>query len=285
MKIPARAKVAFCMCIWGSIGIFRRYIPLSSAVLACARGLAGALMLLLYLKLRHEKLDLKAMGKAKIPVIICGVLMGINWILLFESYRYTSVGIATLCYYMEPVFVILASPLVFGEKLTGRKLICVACAFFGMFLVSGILGSGDQVIGARGVILGLGAGGLYAAIMMTNKRFPGISAVDRTAVQLGAAGAVLLPYILLTEDLSSVRPGALGIVMTLAVCLIHTGIAYVLYFSSIDELPVQTLAIMSYLDPVVALLLSVFLLREPFGIAQLIGAALILGAGYMADKE
>ncbi len=284
MKISARAELALSMIIFGTIGIFRRYIPLSSSMLACVRGLIGSLFLLAFMAFKKRRPDAAAIRKNAPLTVLSGVMIGVNWILLFEAYRYTSVAVATLCYYMQPVFVILASPFVMKEKLTVKKLACTAAALFGMVLVSGVLsesGAGD----IRGVIFGLLAAVLYASVIMLNKFIKGIDAIDRTLVQMASAGLVLIPYILATEGLPSFDIGAFGLVMTLIAGIVHTGIAYVLYFGSMESIPVQTIAIMSYLDPVVALLLSVFLLREPFGIAQLAGALMILGAGYLAERQ
>ncbi|MBR0139106.1 MAG: EamA family transporter [Firmicutes bacterium] len=284
MKMSPRAELALSMIIFGTIGIFRRFIPLSSPVLACARGLIGAAFLLVFMRLKGEKPDAASIRRNAPLTLLSGVLIGVNWILLFEAFRFTSVAVATLCYYMQPVFVILASPLVMKEKLSAKKLLCTAAALLGMILVSDVIGGAGQV-SSRGVILGLLAALIYASVIMLNKFIKGIEAIDRTFVQISSAGLVLIPYILLTEGIPSFDIGAFGIIMTLIAGVVHTGIAYVLYFESMESIPVQTIAIMSYLDPVVALLLSVFLLKEPFGISQLMGAALILGAGYLAEKN
>ncbi len=272
------------MIIFGTVGIFRRFIPLSSSVLACVRGLIGASFLLAFMRFRGRKPDLASIRENAPLTLLSGVLIGFNWIMLFEAIRFTSVAVATLCYYMQPVFVILASPVVMKEKLTAKKLLCTAAALLGMILVSGVMG-GEGQANPKGVVLGLASALIYASVIMLNKFIKGIDAMDRTFVQVGSAGLVLIPYILITEGLPSFDIGAFGLIMTLVAGVVHTGIAYMLYFESMESIPVQTIAIMSYLDPVVALLLSVFLLKEPFGIAQLIGAALILGAGYLAERR
>ena len=197
-------------------------------------------------------------------LLIPGAMLGINWIFLFEAYNYTSVAAATMCYYMAPVFIILLSPLVFGEKITLRKGICSAVAVFGMVLVSDVLTSGLH--GTKGLVFGLIAAALYAAIVIINRTLDGISGEDRTIVQFAASAAVMLPYVLLTEDVTALRLTPRVLLLLLIVGVVHTGIAYVLYFGSIADVPAQTAALLSYIDPVVAVLLSLLVLKEPMSV-------------------
>ena len=280
----AMASLAASMFIFGTIGIFVRYIPLPSSLIATVRAAVGLLFLLAVSSAKGSRFTLAAVRK-KLPVLaLSGILMGFNWILLFEAYRYTTVATATLCYYLAPVFLILASPLVLGEKLTAKKLICVGLALVGMVFVSGVLQAGFR--GGKeftGILLGTGAALLYASVVLMNKRCGEVVPIHRTTVQMAAAALVLLPYVLLTENLAALRPTALGLGLLLVVGIIHTGLAYLLYFGSMNDLPAHTLAIFSYIDPIVAILLSALLLREPLGLSGIIGAVLILGAAFVSE--
>ena len=213
---------------------------------------------------------------------------GINWMLLFEAYNYTTVPIATLCYYMEPTIVMLLSPLLFGEKLTGRKVICAAAAIIGMVLVSGVTGGGEMPAGnLRGVLLGLGAAVLYSTVVIMNKRLSGINAYRKTTIQLLSAGLVMIPYLILTGGFS-IGAGKGGfsaatIALLLIVGIVHTGIAYVLYFGSIDGLRAQTVALLSYIDPVSALLFAALFLGEPLSFWGIIGAVMIIGSAIAGE--
>ena len=276
------------MIIYGTIGIFRRHIPLSSGVLACARGFLGSAFLLIFLKLRGRSLGFRMAKRDMALFILSGAMIGVNWILLFEAYNYTTVATATLCYYMQPTIVILLSPLLLNEKLTAKKALCAAAAIVGMALVTGIFegaagGSGSAGGQFKGILLGLGAAALYAAVIILNKKSGSADAYEKTILQLFSAAAVLVPYLLLTGQLKDLHPDGRALVLLAVVGIVHTGIAYALYFGSMDGLPGQTIALFSYIDPVVALLLSAFLLREPvtaFGIA---GAVLILGAAVVSE--
>ena len=290
----ALLMLASSMLIFGTIGLFRRYIPLSSGLLAFSRGILGALFLGLFLMIRRlpEQRLKKRKGswnRTSAPVffllILSGALIGVNWILLFEAYNYTTVATATLCYYMQPTIVILLSPLFFDESLTAKKLVCAFLAVFGMFLVSGAAGEGiPQGDAFRGILCGLGAAVLYAAVVIMNKCIRNIDPYLKTILQLASASVCLLPYLAVTGQLSYVKLDSFSLLMLLVVGIVHTGIAYTLYFGSTDGLRAQTIALFSYIDPVSALFISVLFLHEPMGAAGLAGAVLILGAAFAAER-
>ena len=279
----ATFKLTLSMVIFGTIGIFRRYIPLPSSLVAMTRGLTGMLFLLLVMVLRKRGMNRAAVRRKLGMLCLSGAAIGVNWILLFEAYNYTSVATATLCYYLAPMFVILASPLVVGERLTAKKLICVLAALLGMVFVSGVLEAGGGSSDLKGVLLGLGAAVLYASVVLMNKQLGDVPAWDRTIVQLGSSAAVLLPYVLLTEDMGALTftPNTIGLL--LVVGIVHTGIAYALYFGSLMQLKAQTAAILSYIDPVVAVLLSALVLREHMSLLSGLGAVLVLGAAVVSE--
>ena len=272
------------MLIFGTIGVFRRYIPLPSAFLAFARGILGGLFLLAFIKARKKGAGTKLPPGILARLAATGAMIGVNWILLFEAYSHTTVAVATLCYYMEPTIVMLLSPLLFQERLTGKKALCAAVSVLGMALVSGVIGGG-QSGGIRGVLLGLGAAVLYAAVVIMNKKTPGIDAYRKTTVQLLSAGLVMVPYLLLTNGFSGEGFSLSAVLLLLAVGVVHTGVAYVLYFGSMEGLRVQSIAVLSYIDPVSALLFSALLLREPLSALNLIGAVMIIGSAMVSEVK
>lgn len=275
----SKLSLILSMFIFGTIGIFRRYIPLPSSLLAMTRGAIGVAFLLIFMMLKKEKVNFKEIKNKLLILCISGVAIGFNWILLFEAYNYTTVATATLCYYMAPVFVIMASPFLFKEKLTLKKLICVIIALAGMVLVSGVIETGFSGISElKGVLFGIGAATLYASVVLMNKKTAGVPAYPKTAIQLGSAAIVLLPYTLLTENLAELTFEPLTIIMLIVVGVVHTGITYALYFGSMDNLKAQTVAIFSYIDPVVAIILSALILKEEMSIFGVIGAVLVLGS-------
>ena len=307
--------LASSMLIFGTIGIFRRYIPLSSGLLAFSRGLIGAFFLGVFMKCRGllkkrqeagsgagsdgagrtdringSRISLqesqgKTSARTKCLLILSGALIGFNWILLFEAYNYTTVATATLCYYMQPTIVILLSPLFFKEHLTAKKLVCAILAVLGMFLVSGAAGQGlPQGNALLGILYGLGAAALYAAVVIMNKCIRNVDPYLKTILQLASASVCITPYLAVTGQFSHVELDRFSVLMLLIVGLVHTGIAYTLYFGSTDGLKAQTIALFSYIDPVSALFFSMLFLHEPMGAAGMAGAFLILGAAFAAER-
>ena len=282
----AKLRMTAAMFIFGTIGLFVRWIPLPSSVIALARGTIGMAFLLLVMAVKKEPISREALRKNLLWLLVSGVLLGFNWILLFESYRYTSVAISTLCYYMAPILIILSSPIVLRERLTARKLLCVLAALCGMVCISGVLSEGIPSAGElKGILLGLAAAVLYAAIVLCNKRIHAISAYEKTVFQLGTSALTMLPYCLSTAAPEALSFEAQSLLMLLLVGILHTGVTYYLYFGSMEFLPAQSVAVISYVDPVVAVLASVLILREPMGLLEGVGAVLILGAAAASEFE
>ena len=278
-----KIKQIVAMTIFGTIGLVRRYIPYPSSVIAFIRGAIGSLFLLLVHFIRRDKFDGPAIKKNIVLLCISGALIGANWICLFEAYRYTSVSAATVCYYMAPVFVILVSPIVLKEAITLKKGLCALVAVGGMILVSGVIETG--LSGITGVLFGLAAAVMYAIVVILNKFIKDISANDRTLIQLAAAAIAILPYVLLTEKGTVLDTSWFVLLMVAVAGIVHTGIAYSLYFGSMKGVPAQTLALLSYIDPIIAVLLSVVVLKEAMSLPAAIGVVLVIGATIVSEVQ
>lgn len=279
----AKLGLLSAMCIFGTIGIFVKYIPLSSAAIAFIRGLLGVAFLAVVMLLFKKKPDWSAVKKNLLLLCLSGTAIGFNWILLFESYKHTTVATATVCYYLAPLFLLLASPLL-DEQLTPKKILCISAALVGIVFVSGITdGPIPSIEELLGVLMGIGAAILYAGVMFLNKKFSPIDVYDKTIMQLGVSALVLLPYLLLTQGLSISTLTGVQWGLLIIVGVIHTGLAYTIYFGSLQDLSAETVALFSYLDPVIAILLSAFLLGEKMTISGIIGSVLILGSAFYSE--
>lgn len=288
------ALMALAMAIFGTIGIFRRMIPLSSAWVAFFRGAIGSIFLIIFVLASRGNSRRKAPDRSVIfRLILTGALIGVNWALLFEAYNFTTVSIATLCYYMAPTFVIILSCIIFREKLTPLKLTCAVTSFVGMVLVSGVAGGGglSSLTGllsgglsdeAKGILFGLGAAALYAAVVLLNKSTPVSDSYTKTVIQLISATVVLIPYLVLKDGLPDAEWNIELVALLLTVGIVHTGLSYVLYFGSMEKLRTHTVAIFSYIDPVTALILSHVLLHEELTFLGIFGAVLILGSALIS---
>lgn len=273
------------MLIFGTIGIFRRYIPLSSGLLAFSRGLLGGAFLLLFVLAKGRRLA-SIEPKKLLLLALTGAAIGVNWMCLFEAYSYTAVSTATMCYYMQPTIVILLSPLVFKERLTPKKLLCAAAAIVGMVFVSGMTeGGGIQTQDITGILYGLAAAALYATVVIMNKKVQIDDDYEKTIIQLVSAAVILIPYLLLTEDFSKISLDTLAVVMVLIVGIVHTGMAYALYFGSMKGLKAQSVAVLSYIDPVFALILSAIVLGEKLSAFGILGAVLVIGSAIVSEMS
>lgn len=283
-RVIALFKLILSMLIFGSIGLLVRYIPLPSSVVAFVRAFVGVIFLLLLLIFGRTKISSVAIRKNFIYLLLSGIAIGFNWILLFESYQYTSVAVSTLCYYMAPIIVTLLSPLVLKEKITVKRLICVLFSLAGMALISGIFKTNTaQHSEGVGIMLGFGAALLYAFVILLNKKLRGINAIDRTVFQLLVAAIVLLPYNLLTCNILSIKISPTALALLAVAGIVHTGLAYYLYFGSMEHLSGQSIAVASFIDPVTAVIISITILAEPFDMYTIIGAVAILGAALISE--
>lgn len=276
-----KLKILTSMAIFGTVGIFVRFIPMASAGIAWCRGVMGCLFLILLMVITGQKPSWEDIKRNGWILALSGAAIGINWILLFEAYRYTTVAIATICYYLAPAFVTLGSPLI-GEKLSGKKLGCIGVAMVGMVFVSGVL-QGNQQGSFLGLLLGVGAAVFYASVILMNKKLSPIGAYDKTLCQLAAASLVVSPYLLIAGGIDFSGMSAFSWVVLSILGIVHTGFAYALYFGGIRDVNAQTAAILSYLDPVLSILLSALILRERLDVFSVIGAVLILGSALYSE--
>lgn len=271
------------MIIFGTIGVFSRNIAVTSGELALYRALLASVLIGGYFLISRQKIDFKAIKKELLLLLFSGMAMGVNWILLFEAYKHTTISAATLSYYFAPVIVTVVCPILFREKLGKKQLLCFIMSTLGLVLIIGFegMGGGNHVLG---ILLGLGAAVFYATVILLNKFIKNVEGIHRTFLQFLAAIVILVPYVLFTGDLQIGKLDGKGWVCLLAVGLIHTGITYCMYFSALKELKGQEIAILSYLDPLVAVAISFFILGEEMTILQMLGGILILGFTLWNEK-
>lgn len=264
------------MVIFGTISLFVKNIGISSGEIALWRAVIATVILLIYKLIRREGLPLRQIRSDILPLLFSGAAIGFNWVLLFEAYRYTSVSVATLCYYFCPVLVMVLSPFLFKERVTVKQCVCFAFATAGLVLIIGARSSGGEKE-LLGIILGLGAACLYAFIVLMNKRITTVSGVDKTIYQFFGVIVVLAVYVPFTGGFHIGELDSGGLINLFILGAVHTGLAYGLYFSAVGKLSGQKIALLSYIDPLVAVIVSIAFLQESITWLQLVGGALILG--------
>lgn len=274
--VNPRMMMVLSMATFGTLGIFVRNISVSSGELALYRAVLAAVMIGIFLLVTKQKIIFTNMKKEIPLLLISGMAMGMNWMLLFEAYKYTTVSAATLSYYFAPVIVTIICPVLFKEKLTGKQIICFTMSTLGIVLITGISGAGGKN-DFVGILFGLGAAVLYATVILINKFIKNVEGIHRTFLQFLAAIVILIPYVLTTGGITLGKLNGIGWVNLLIVGLIHTGVTYCMYFSALQKMSGQKVAILSYIDPLVAIFISVTILGETMTLWQIIGGVLILG--------
>lgn len=286
-SVKGQAKLISTMLIFGSIGVFVKNINLSSSEIALLRGIIGSIFLYGISIILKKQLSFPTIKENIVLLILSGTAIGFNWIFLFEAYRYTTIANATVSYYFAPIFVMALAPLILKEKLTTIKVSCILLAMLGLLLI--VYSGGGNAEGTYrhpiGILYGLLAAALYASVILMNKFIKNLSGYETTFSQLMVASVVLLPYVYLKEALSFSTLDSQSIVFILILGVIHTGFAYFLYFSSLQELKGQTIAVLSYIDPISAVVIAAIILHEGMNPMQIVGGFLILGSTFLSETS
>lgn len=283
--MTAKFKLITAMLIFGSIGIFVKNINMPSSEIAFLRGVIGSLFLLGFGLFVQQKSSLKSVKDNGKLLILSGLAIGLNWIFLFQAYKYTSIANATLCYYFAPIFVMILAPFILKEKLTALKLGCIFAAMIGLFLIVNTEGNmGSPFNHVVGILYGLSAAVLYASVILMNKFIKNLPSQETTVVQLGVAALVLLPYVIMKDNINFSDISLYSGFLILILGIIHTGIAYYLYFSAVKELKGQTIAVLSYIDPISAVIFAAIFLGENMSFVQMAGGVLILSSTFLSER-
>lgn len=285
--INSKTKIIIAMVIWGTIGIFVRGIDLNSIEIAFFRAFLGSLFLILVSLMSKDKINKEILKSNLLILSLSGIALGINWILLFQAMKYTTISNATLSYYFAPVFITVFSVILFKEKMSIKNVVCLLGAVLGLFL---IVKSGEvEVISdfnhTKGILYGLAGAVFYAIVVILNKYVKELPGFQATLIQLSVAAIVLIPIVFLNSSIDFKAIDLSTWILILIIGIVHTGIAYVLYFSSIKDVKSQSIAMLSYLDPIVAILMSFLILGESMGIVQIIGGLLILSTAYINERS
>lgn len=270
--MKAYIKFISAMLIFGSVGIFVKNISISSVEIVVCRTVIASLYLFLIMAFSKKKFNIFYLRKNIIPLFFSGLFLGLNWLFLFVAYKNTSVSMATVLYYLAPIIVVFMSPFVLKEKINFYKAFGIFLSLFGIILVKSKGAEDSQEI--LGIVSGLAAAFFYALLMIFNKFIKGLSSIETTLVQLLIATTILLPYAFYSHN------GSWGMVQSdwipiLIVGIVHTGTACLLYFSAMKDISSQSIALISYIDPLSALCFSMIFLNEKLSLIQLIGAVFI----------
>ncbi|MFF2455475.1 DMT family transporter [Peribacillus simplex] len=273
------------MIIFGTIGLVQRYIDLSSSETALLSSSIGCLFLMFVFFMTKKSILWKLVKTNASILLLSGIALGGNWIFLYQSYDYTTITNATLGYYFAPVFVMILSPIILKEQLPIKKIVCIGVAILGMLLIvgNGITASGKGDL--LGIFFGLVAAAFYAALMLLNKFIQNMTKLEITMIQLGTTALLLLPYVLITEGFSILEVSRSSIPFIILLGIVNTGIGFWLFFSGMQKLKGQSIAMLSYVDPFVAILISALILQEQMTFVQMLGGILLLGSTFVSENK
>ena len=270
----------FALLLFGSNGIIASYIALSSTEIVLYRTLIGSILLLFLFTITQNKWTFYKYKKHFAYLTLSGVAMGLSWMFLYEAYNRIGVSISSLLYYCGPVIVILLAPIVFKEKLTVHKLVGLFSVFIGIIFVNGNLVNGIRDL--SGMFYGMMSAVMYAFMVIFNKKATNISGLENSLLQLAISCITVAVFILFRGDfIFAIPQGSIFPLFFLG--LVNTGIGCYLYFSKLDKLPVQSVSILGYIEPLSAVILSVIILKESLTAMQIIGAVLVLGGAIYAE--
>lgn len=273
-------KYFTALLLFGSNGIVASFIHLSSYEIVLLRTFIGSVLLIALFFLTRNKLTFYKHKKDSLFLALSGIAMGTSWMFLYEAYAQIGVSIASLCYYCGPVIVMALSPILFKEKLTAVKVIGFIAVLAGIFLVNGNAFDGNG--NGWGIFCGLMSALMYSAMVICNKKARRIQGMENATLQLFISFLTVFVFVLFKQGLA-IRLGTEDIIPMLILGLFNTGVGCYFYFSSIGDLPVQTVAVCGYLEPLSAVLFSVAFLHERLSLLQIIGAVCIIGGAVFSE--
>ncbi|MED3938104.1 DMT family transporter [Priestia megaterium] len=280
-----KIQFVLSMIIFGTMGLIVRYIDLSSSEIALLSSSIGCLFLMIVFLMRKRTISWKLVRVNACILFFSGIALGGNWMFLYQAYDQTTLTNATLGYYFAPVFVMILSPFILKEQLPVKKIICIGIAIIGMLMIvgNGVSASGTEDL--LGIFFGLLAAACYAALMLLNKFIRLMGRLEITIIQLGITALLLLPYVFLTEGFGILGVSKSSVPFIIILGIVNTGIGFWLFFSGMEKLKGQSIAMLSYVDPFVAILISAVILREHMTIVQILGGALLLGSTFISENK
>ncbi len=283
--VKYKIQFVLSMIIFGTMGLIVRYIDLPSSETALLSSSIGCLFLIVVLFMRKRTITWKLVKANGCILFFSGIALGGNWMFLYQAYDHTTLTNATLGYYFAPVFVMILSPFILKERLPVKKIICIGIAIIGMLMIvgNGVSASGTEDL--LGIFFGLLAAACYAALMLLNKFIRLMGRLEITIIQLGITALLILPYVFLTEGFGVFEVFKSSVPFIIILGIVNTGIGFWLFFSGMEKLKGQSIAMLSYVDPFVAILISAVILREHMTLVQILGGALLLGSTFISENK
>lgn len=272
------------MVIFGAVGVFAKYIDLSSSEIALFMSLIGGLLLFGISIITKNKVSWLNIKENAFTLLLASIALSGNWVFLFQSYKETTIANAALSYYFAPVLVIVVSPIVLKEKLSLKKCLCACVALFGLVLILQSGRSGEDGNHLLGIVYGLIAATFYAILTLTNKFIRNMNGLEITVTQLLLSSVLLIAYLFIVKEKSGLfLISSDSLILILILGILHAGVGFYLFFSGMKGLEGQSIAILSYVDPLTSLLISALVIGESMTVFQIFGAILLLGSTFVSE--
>ena len=280
MNSKAFIKYISALLLFGLNGIVASHIPMNSYEIVLLRTLIGSILLIALFLIGKGKFHIKEYKKDTLFIVLSGVAMGTSWMFLYEAYQQIGVSLSSLLYYCGPVIVMILSPLIFREKLTAPKLFGFATVLVGIFLVNG--NATQSSSNPWGLFCGAMSAVMYFFMVTLNKQSKNISGMENSVIQLVVSFLTVAVFMGIKQGfVLDVPVSAWGWILVLGI--VNTGIGCYLYFSPLAKLPVQTVAVCGYLEPLSAVVFAALLLGEKMTVIQIVGAVCIIGGAMIGE--
>ncbi len=280
MNSKAFIKYISALLLFGLNGIVASHIPMNSYEIVFLRTLIGCILLIALFLIGKGKFHIKEYKKDTLFIVLSGVAMGTSWMFLYEAYQQIGVSLSSLLYYCGPVIVMILSPLIFREKLTAPKLFGFATVLVGIFLVNG--NATQSSSNPWGLFCGAMSAVMYFFMVTLNKQSKNISGMENSVIQLVVSFLTVAVFMGIKQGfVLDVPVSAWGWILVLGI--VNTGIGCYLYFSPLAKLPVQTVAVCGYLEPLSAVVFAALLLGEKMTVIQIVGAVCIIGGAMIGE--
>ena len=280
MNSKAFIKYISALLLFGLNGIVASHIPMNSYEIVFLRTLIGSILLIALFLIGKGEFHIKEYKKDTLFIVLSGVAMGTSWMFLYEAYQQIGVSLSSLLYYCGPVIVMILSPLIFREKLTAPKLFGFATVLVGIFLVNG--NATQSSSNPWGLFCGAMSAVMYFFMVTLNKQSKNISGMENSVIQLVVSFLTVAVFMGIKQGfVLDVPVSAWGWILVLGI--VNTGIGCYLYFSPLAKLPVQTVAVCGYLEPLSAVVFAALLLGEKMTVIQIVGAVCIIGGAMIGE--
>ena len=262
---------------WGFIAVLVAAVDLGAEALAFLR-LALAAGALAFVALLGGRAATLHPGSRLSALVVLGVVQGAHWLLFFEAVKLGSVALAVITFYLAPLFLAVLAPLTLPERLSNVALGALVPGGLGIALIA-LFGNDGGRFTTAALACGIGSAATYALLVILSKRLL-LSDVEPITIAFWdcLVGALAVaPALLFAGRVLPRGAGEWAAVLLLGI--VFTGLSTLIYAGLLRHVTAQAAGILTFLEPVSAVLLAWALVDEPLGGYTLVGGALVLVAG------